>query len=76
MSTPSWRLHSSPIQPYVLPDYAEGLAHALESGALRYVPSRPTSFDPRALIFVDDEAVEGDSESSSSEDGSSDSSIL
>ena len=76
MSTPSWRLHSSPIQPFILPDYAEGLAQAFQSGALTYVPSRPTTFDPRALLFVDDEAVEGDSESSSSESGSSDCSMF
>ena len=75
-STPSWRLHSSPIQPFMLPDYAEGLAQALQCGALRYVPSRPTSFDPRALLFVDEEAVEGDSESSGSESGSSDCSMF
>ena len=70
--TPSWRLNSSPVQPFILPDYAEGLAQALQCGALRYVPSRPTNFDPRALLFVDEEAVEGESESSGSESGSSD----
>ena len=72
MSIPSWRVNSSPIQPYILPEYAEDLAQALQSGAVRYVPSRATTCDPRALVFMDTEAVKGDSEFSRSDSGSSD----
>ncbi len=72
MPIPSWRVNSSPIQLYILPEYAEDLAQALQSGAIRYVPSRATTCDPRALVFMDTEAVEGDSESSRSDSGSSD----
>ena len=72
MPIPSWRVDSSPIQPYVLPEYAEVLAQAYESGVVRYVPSRAASFDPRAIVFLDAEAVVGDSESSRSDSGSSD----
>jgi hypothetical protein len=75
MPIPTWRVNSSPIQPYVLPEYAEVLAQAFGSGVVRYVPSRATSCDPRALVFMDTEAVVGDSESSRSDSGSSDYSI-
>ncbi len=70
-----WRVNSSPIQPFVLPEYTEALAQAFESGVARYVPSRPTRCDPRALVFMDTEAVVGDCESSRSESGRSDYSI-
>lgn len=72
MPIPSWRVNSSPIQSYILPEYAEDLAQALQSGAVRYVPSRATTCDPRALVFIDTEVVKGDSESLSSDSGSSD----
>lgn len=75
MPIPSWRINSSPIQPYVLPEYAEELAQAFQSGAVRYDPSRATTCDPRALVFMDTEALEGDSESWRSDSGSSDGSI-
>ena len=76
MLIPSWRVNSSPIQPYVLPEYAEVLAQAFESGIVRYGPSRATSCDPRALVFMDAEAVEENSESSRSDSDSSDHRIV
>ncbi len=72
MPIPSWRLNSSPPQPFVIPEYGEVIAAAYGSGKIRYVPSRAHTFDPSVLQFVDTEAAVGESESDSSDRGSSD----